>query len=613
MLQETSLEDVNITNERENFPSTKDAPETDQNIAKDIEITIQITENKTNEPTRLNWGNRFTFILSTVGAAVGFGNFLRFPYLVYRNGGGVFLIPYILAIIFLGEKIMLLELSLGQITQKTAVKSFQKIAPKSIGIGVCAVFFGSFIILTYYNVIICWSIIYFIYSFVSPLPWTDDPQRFFYDVILEKSSGLWVINGISWKAAIALLFVWVFIFFSVWKGIKSLSIVSYLTVPLPFIVLIIFIIRGFFLPGSWTGIYYYLKPDFSKLFTSELWLSAIGQVFFSMSLAAGIMTGYASYNKKKQNIAVDTVTISIIDASFSIFSGFCIFQILGYMAFVKNTTIDQVTTSGIGLAYVAFPDALASMPWSNFFSVIFFFTLFSLGISSANSLCEACTGSIKDAFPQVDSLWISLFVCISGYLCGIIFTLSNGFYFLDLVDHYTSDYCLVGIGLLECVLIGYFIATTPLLTKLKDIQTSDFQKIKDYIKVIVSHSIEEWREKIIKEISPPEGRNRFERLIGPHFDFSLTVKFLAPFLLGILLLLNVISELISPYGKDYGLSSLIFAVIPVSCFGIIIATLFIPQRPVQEDLVLEGEGVKDDGLKEIVERANKEENRKIEL
>jgi SNF family Na+-dependent transporter len=153
-------------------------------------------------------------------------------------------------------------------------------------------------------------------------------------------------------------------------------------------------------------------------------------------------------SKKDQNVTMDAYIISFFDLVFSICSGFVVFQILGYMAFTQQVPIAKVTQSGFGLAFIAFPQAVATMPLSNIFSILIFTTLISLGLSSGVALVEGASGILSDAFPKVPKFVIALVVCVVGFIMGIPYTLHNGYYFLDLVDYFVSSYCLVGAGLL---------------------------------------------------------------------------------------------------------------------------------------------------------------------
>jgi len=237
---------------------------------------------------------------------------------------------------------------------------------------------------------------------------------------------------------ISLLLVWIAVYFGVWRGTKSTGVITYVTVPLPMLLLLILLITSFFLEGSMNGIYYYVKPDFTKLWDVEIWLSAAGQIFFSLSLASGTMIALSSYNDPKQDIVKDAWIIGVSTYLFSIFSGFCMFSILGYMAHQKGLGVEDVVQSGLGLAFIVIPEAIALMPASHLFCVLFLVAMFTLAIDSCFGMIEGVNAVsysmefnnlsfqvIHDAFPKLKLHWISLIMCVLGFICGLPYCLDK--------------------------------------------------------------------------------------------------------------------------------------------------------------------------------------------
>jgi NSS family neurotransmitter:Na+ symporter len=556
---------------------------------------------------RQQWGSHISFLLASVGAAIGFGNFFRFPYLTYSNGGGAFLIPYCFALITMGIPLLLMELSIGQIMRRGPMMAMQLLNKRAGGIGLAASLFGSFLICSYYSVLLAWVLVYTFYTFRYELPWAQNSEDFFFYTILDKSHSMLDLSGtsiVSWSVLIALMLVWLIIYFCVWKGVKSTGFVAYITVPLPFILLTVILIRTLFLPGAFTGIVYYLKPDFSLLLNPSIWLAAAGQIFFSLGISSGVMTSFGSYNKPNQDLVRDNLIVCITNSSFSIFAGFAVFSVLGYMAHERNTTVDQVTSSGIGLAFVVFPDAVSLMPAAHLFALLLFATMFSLGIDSAFALVEATNVVIHDKYPHWSMSTVSIFVCVVGFCSGIPYTLTNGFYLMDAVDHYISDYCLPMIAIAECVIVGWCAASksferdfferlsqfasqkpqedsnennrNPLVT----VSWKDRTNI--YLQTFFSHSIEEFRMKI-KSVS------RF----GPFLFWSISIKFTIPVVLGCLWLIQFVNELTNGYSTspesntfDYG--SLVLAiVIPLSCLLVILFFSIFPSQAQRQKAMVE--------------------------
>tara|TARA_Y100000310_G_C20629262_1_gene787677 strand:- start:101 stop:1573 length:1473 start_codon:yes stop_codon:yes gene_type:complete len=404
--------------------------------------------------TRARWSSRTIFLFAAIGSAVGLGNVWRFPYLTYKFGGGAFLIPYLIALFVLGIPLLILEFAIGQKLQKGAVDAFKTVNHKLRGIGVGAIFSG-FVVVVYYAAVMAWSLVFLINSFRPNLPWAQDAKGYFFNSVLQISDGVGILGGINWTLFFALLAVWVMIYFCVRKGVKSVGKVVAITMPLPIILLVVLFIRGITLDGAMTGIMHYLTPNLAALWSSEIWLAAASQIFFTLSLGFGIMIAYASYNKETQDITGDAYITSITNSVISLFSGFVVFAVLGYMATATGVGVEEVVASGPGLAFVVFPQALSLMPWAWFFSALFFITLLSLGIDSAFSLVESVNTVFADRAKKVQLNKIAFYVCSVAFVLGILFTTRAGLYFLDIIDHFVTSFGLVIVGIFECLAIGW--------------------------------------------------------------------------------------------------------------------------------------------------------------
>lgn len=403
---------------------------------------------------RDRWDSRTLFLFAAIGSAVGLGNVWRFPYLAYKFGGGAFLIPYGIALFAVGIPLLILELMLGQKFQSGSVDAFRKVHRRFEGIGVAGIL-TSFIIVSYYAVVMAWMLVYFIRSFGSPLPWVGDPKSYFFGEVLQLTSSIDHLGGLNLLVFFSLLFVWIAIYFCVWKGVKSAEKVVKATAPLPVIILILLFIRGVTLEGSLKGILYYIKPDFTLLEHGEIWLAAASQIFFTLSLAVGVMIAYASYNEPKQDVKKDALVIAFVNSFISLFAGLVVFSILGYMTTVTGSSIQDVVASGPGLAFVVFPEALSVMPTPMLFSALFFLMLLTLGIDSAFSLVESVNTALSDRFPSLSKSRVALIVCGWSFCCGIIYSTNAGLYFLDVIDHFVVEFGLVSLGLLQCLAVGW--------------------------------------------------------------------------------------------------------------------------------------------------------------
>jgi NSS family neurotransmitter:Na+ symporter len=420
---------------------------------------------------RENWGSRPGFILAAIGSAVGLGNVWRFPHECYSNGGSAFLIPYIVAMIVIGIPLLIMEFSLGHLTQQAAPNAFKRIGKRWEFVGWWPILL-SFIIVTYYSVILAWCLNYLIFSFQSPLPWTevssalsagftdkvDMAEQFFNEEYLQKHDS-YALGSIRWPIVIALAVVWTGMYFCIFKGVKLVSKIVLWTVPIPWLMLIILTIRGLTLEGAIQGLEYYLEPDWVVLKNPTVWRAAFGQVFFSMTIAFGVMVTYASFLHRKSDLNNNALIIGLADLATSFIAGIAVFATMGHLALESGEEVQNVLQGSetLGLAFVAFPKALSMLPWwPNFFSAIFFIALLLLGIDSAFSITEASLASMIDK-----TGWkrrsILIVLSIAGFVPGLIYATSGGLNWLGLVNSFINDGYLgiMFVGLIECLVIGW--------------------------------------------------------------------------------------------------------------------------------------------------------------
>jgi NSS family neurotransmitter:Na+ symporter len=404
------------------------------------------------ETLRERWLNRPSFVMAAIGSAVGLGNIWRFPFIAYANGGGAFLIPYFVALFTAGIPLMMLECGLGIRMQGAPPRALAGTKSKAEWVGWWATL-TAFVIITYYAVVMSWCFNYLFHSFT--LEWSGGAKEFFFKDVLKLSTGPGQLSGLVWPILFGLLLTWVAVFLIIFKGLGRVGRVVIVTVPLPIILIIILAIRGITLPGAAEGVNFYLAPDFSKLLNGKVWLEAYGQIFFSLSLAMGIMITYSSYLPKKTDITNNAFMISLANCGTSFLAGFAIFSTLGYLAHVTQTDVSKVAAAGPGLAFVTIPIAISKLPFAaNLFGAIFFLTLLSLGIDSLFSLVEANVGASMDKW-GITRKKATFFICLLAFLIGFLFTSGGGLYWLDIVDHWINNYGLVPVGLAEVIIIGY--------------------------------------------------------------------------------------------------------------------------------------------------------------
>ena len=407
---------------------------------------------------RAHWDSRTAFVLAAIGSAIGLGNIWRFPYICYKYGGGAFLIPYLVALLTAGIPLLILEFALGHRMESSAPLSFAKISRKTEWLGWFALMVG-FGIVTYYAVIMGWAAKYLVHSFT--LAWGTDTKAFFFNNVLNLSDGVFNVGKPQMWLVLALFICWVWIVLSTWKGVKTVGKVVYVTVTLPWIIIIVFVIRGLTLPGAMDGIRYYLTPNFKALADPEVWHAAYSQIFFTLTVGFGVMIAYASFLPRKSDIINNAILIGLANCATSYVAGFAVFSTLGYYAHISGTTVANVMKSGPQLAFVTYPTIINHLPLAKLFGVFFFLMLLTLGIDSAFSLTEAIVAGVRDKFRWNQKL-TNISIATVAFVVGIIYTTRAGLYWLDIVDHFMNNFGLFLVGFLEAIFVGYIFGADKL-------------------------------------------------------------------------------------------------------------------------------------------------------
>jgi NSS family neurotransmitter:Na+ symporter len=412
------------------------------------------TTPQTIEPHRAQWKTQWGFLLAAIGSAIGLGSIWRFAYVCYENGGGAYLIPYFVALVTAGVPLMILEYGIGHRMRGSAPMSFAKINPHWEWLGWWVVIFVMFGIVLYYAVVIAWCVCYL--GFSLNLAWGADPNTFFFHQFLGVTAGPQVIGDIRSPILLALVIVWVvnwlIVFFGVEQGIEKANKVF-----MPLLIALILLLVGwnFTLSGAREGMWTFLKPDFSRLGDPKVWIDAYSQIFFTLSLGFGIMVAYASYLPRKSDINLNAWVTSLVDTAVSIVAGLAVFGTLGYMAAKTGRPFEEVVQHGIGLAFVAYPQAISLLPsFQRLFGVLFFLTLTVAGIASSISILEAFSAAVIDKFHYPRKAVVTV-LSVLGFLGGIVFATGGGLAWLDIVDHFLSHYGLFIACLLQCLLVGW--------------------------------------------------------------------------------------------------------------------------------------------------------------
>lgn len=437
------------------------------------------------DENRGKWASKTEFLLSCIGYAVGIGNVWRFPYLCYRSGGGAFLVPYLLMLFLCGIPLFFMEIIIGQFTSTGCIEMF-RLSPIFKGTGY-AIVVVNFLCTCYYSVIISYPVMFIKRILNKDLPWdscnnswntekcvevlelskrnyTDKnsfrtpADEFFHLELLKISNGIDEIGYIVWPLFWCLVFTWLVVYFSIIGGIKTVGKVVYFTATFPFFILIILFIRGITLPGAMKGVLFYINPEWHKLLDLKVWADAAIQIFFSLGPGWGGIVNMSSFNKFHNNAKSDAILIPIINCSTSIFAGFVVFSVLGYLSEQSGIPVADVATSGPGLAFVTYPQAIAMLPLPHIWAGLFFFMLFLLGLDSVFVQIEAIISSVLDECVSLRKykFIVTLGSCSTMFLMSVLMVTQGGMYILQLFDWYSASVSVILICLIEVILVGWF-------------------------------------------------------------------------------------------------------------------------------------------------------------
>lgn len=389
--------------------------------------------------------SKIGFILAAAGSAVGLGSVWKFPYVVGQNGGGAYVLVYMVAVFVIGIPIMVAEFVIGRHSGKNAVEAYGYYSKKYKIVGMTSVIVPS-VILSYYCVIGGWAIMYLYLALTGQLTGLSPEQ---YAEVFSASSANMGLAGI---------FFLVFMLGAILTCVKGVSggieKVCSILMPALFIIMIAMGVVGIMLPGGMEGVKWYLTPDFSKI-SGSTFIYAVGQVFFTLSLGMGIMVTYASYLSKEEDIPKAATITTIFDTIVSLLAGFAIFPAV--FAFGLEPA------AGPGLVFITLPNVFNQLPAGAFIAAAFYILLIFAALPSAISLLEVSVSYIIETYkmPRPKAAW----------LCGMVITIIGiptllaygpwaeiklfGFNFFDLYDYITSYIFLPIIGLATVLIVTF--------------------------------------------------------------------------------------------------------------------------------------------------------------
>lgn len=397
---------------------------------------------------RSNFTSKIGFILAAAGSAVGLGNIWRFPYLVAQYGGGTFLLCYIVLAVTFGFALMTAEIALGRKTRLSAIGAFSALNKKYRFIGVLAALVP-ILILPYYSVIGGWVIKYFT-VFISGQAAQAAEDTYFSEFIGQTG------QPIFWFS-LFMIFTAIVVLFGVEKGIEKVSqfmmpVLVVLTIGVSLYVLTI--------DGAWEGVKYYIMPHMSD-FSLKTLLAAMGQLFYSMSLAMGIMITYGSYMKRSTNLEHSVRQIEIFDTGIAFFAGLMIVPAV----FAFSGGNPDALNAGPGLMFITLPKVFTAMPFGSVLGTVFFILVFFAAVTSSISLMETIVSILMDYF-HWNRKKTALIVLVYCLLMGIPSSLGFGIWdfiqplgmsILDAWDFISNSILMPIVALLTCFFVGFVI------------------------------------------------------------------------------------------------------------------------------------------------------------
>ncbi|MCM3161192.1 sodium-dependent transporter [Metabacillus litoralis] len=403
---------------------------------------------------RPQWGTRAGFILAAVGSAVGLGNIWRFPATAYENGGGAFFIPYLFALLTAGIPLLVMEFTIGHKYRGSAPMSLGRMSKGSEWIGWWQVAI-SFVISTYYAVIIAWAMSYSVFSF--NLSWGKDTEGFLFGDYLKLAETPGQFGGLVPGVFIPLVIVWVVALGVLFAGVKKgIEVANKIFIPALVILFGIIVVRALTLDGAAAGLDAFFKPDWSKIADGKVWVAAYGQIFFSLSIAFAIMITYSSYLPKKSDITNNAFITGFSNSAFELLAGIGVFSALGFMAAQQGVPVSEVVSAGVGLAFVVFPQIINEFPALNgFFGFLFFGSLVLAGLSSLISIVETFVAGVQEKFKVSRTKAVAFGGGLSA-LVSIIFATKGGLYFLDSADYFINQFGVALAGLFEVIAVAWF-------------------------------------------------------------------------------------------------------------------------------------------------------------
>ena len=403
-------------------------------------------------PKRETFSGRNAFIMAAIGSAVGLGNIWRFPYTTYENGGGAFIIPYLIALLTAGIPLLFLDYAIGHRHRGGAPLSYRRFSPHFEVFGWWQMMVNVIIGL-YYAVVLGWAASYTYFSINGA--WGDKPIDFFIGEFLKMGD---IKNGVSFEfvgmVTCPLIAMWIIALGVLSLGVqKGIAKVSSVLMPVLVIMFMALVIYSLFLPGAEKGLDALFTPDWSKLSNPSVWIAAYGQIFFSLSICFGIMVTYASYLKKESDLTGSGLVVGFANSSFEVLAGVGVFAALGFIATAQGQEVSEVAKGGIGLAFFAFPTIINKAPFGEVLGVLFFGSLTFAALTSFISVIEVIISAIQDKL-RISRVKVTFIVGVPMMLVSVLlFGTTTGLPMLDVFDKFVNYFGIVAVAFVSLIAI----------------------------------------------------------------------------------------------------------------------------------------------------------------
>ncbi len=406
----------------------------------------------TSEPKRETFSGRRAFIIAAIGSAVGLGNIWRFPYTTYENGGGAFIIPYLVALLTAGIPLLFLDYAIGHRHRGGAPLSYRRFNRHFETFGWWQVLVNV-IIGIYYAVVLGWAAVYTYFSVNGA--WGDKPIDFFIGEFLKMGD---ISQGVSFEfvgmVTGPLIAVWLVALAVLALGVqKGIAKSSGILMPILIVMFLVLVVSSLFLPGAAKGLDALFTPNWDKLTDPSVWIAAYGQIFFSLSICFGIMITYASYLKKNSDLTGSGLVVGFANSSFEVLAGIGVFAALGFMAVSAGQEVSEVAKGGIGLAFFAFPTIINQAPFGEVLGVLFFGSLTFAALTSFISVIEVIISAVQDKL-QIGRVKVTFIVGLPMMLVSVVlFGTTTGLPMLDVMDKFVNYFGIVAVAFVSLIAI----------------------------------------------------------------------------------------------------------------------------------------------------------------